>query len=372
MRVVVAMSGGVDSSVAAGMMVEAGHEVLGLTMKLRDTTPEERSGRTASCCSPDDLMDARAVCDTLGVPHYIVDYRELFREKVMGPFAESYLQGRTPNPCVACNDHVKFAPLIQRAKALGAELLVTGHYARILPEDGGLYSLRTGADLTKDQSYFLFGLDQAILSQTQFPLGTMDKGAVRDFARKMGLPNWDKADSEDICFVPNGDYRPVVEKIAGSDRLPGSGDILDETGRKVGEHGGVHQFTVGQRKGLRLASTERLFVLSVDASENTVHVGRRSALEARGLVAQDCRWISGEAPTPGVKLRTKIRYRHDGVAAEVVAESERALVRFDEPQTAISPGQAAVFYDGDRVVGGGWIDRAIAEDGAAEAVVYGG
>ena len=215
MRVVVAMSGGVDSSVAAGLMVEAGHEVIGLTMKLRDTTPEEQRGQSGSCCSPDDLMDARHVCDTLGIPHYIVDYRDLFREMVIEPFANSYLLGRTPNPCVACNDHVKFAPLVERAQALGADLLVTGHYAQIVEDGTGHWVLRQGVDPQKDQSYFLFGIQQDAMRMTRFPLGTLDKDAVRDKAREMGLPNWDKADSEDICFVPNGKYADVVSPSWG-------------------------------------------------------------------------------------------------------------------------------------------------------------
>ena len=361
MRVVVAMSGGVDSSVAAAMMVEAGHEVVGLTMKLRDVTPEEEGGSKGSCCSPDDLMDARHVCDTLGIAHYIVDYRDLFRTKVIEPFAESYLAGRTPNPCVACNDHVKFVPLLERAKALGADLLVTGHYARIVQGQNGLYELRQGCDPQKDQSYFLFGLTQEALEKTRFPLGDMDKDGVRDKARQMGLPNWDKADSEDICFVPGGDYSKVVEAIAGAERMPSAGPIKDQAGRVLGEHEGIHKYTIGQRRGLGVAAPERLYVLSVDTGADTVTVGPKGALDAIGLRAERCNWIGGLAPDGVQRWRTKVRYRHPGVMTDVFVSDDRALVTFDEPQAAIAAGQAAVFYQDDRVVGGGWIESATME-----------
>lgn len=359
MRVMVAMSGGVDSSVAAALMVEAGHEVIGVTMKLRDTTPEERAGRSASCCSPDDLMDARLVCDTLGIAHYVVDYRELFLRTVIQPFAEDYLAGLTPNPCVRCNDHVKFTPLLERARMLGAERLVTGHYARLTDEPDGARALRAAIDRHKDQSYFLFGLDQAILRRVDFPLGELDKGAVRDKAREMGLPNWDKADSEDICFVPQGDYSEVVERVVGAERTPGEGPIEHIDGRVLGDHRGVHRYTVGQRKGLGVATGERLYVIGVDADRSAVTVGPRAALQAAGLRAAACNWISGAAPPMGARGRIRIRYRHHGVDGEVIADGDRALMRFDSPQVAVAPGQAAVVYADDRVLGGGWIERAL-------------
>ena len=351
------MSGGVDSSVAAGMMVEAGHEVIGLTMKLRDTTPEERSGKAGSCCSPDDLMDARLVCDTLGIPHYVVDYRDLFRQAVMEPFAQSYLQGRTPNPCIACNDHVKFLPLIERGQALGADLLVTGHYARIQKNGNGGYELWRGVDPSKDQSYFLFGLEQDILSRTQFPLGELDKDEVRDRAKAMGLPNWDKADSEDICFVPNGNYSQVVEQIVGDDFVRREGAILDEAGNQLGEHKGIH-FTVGQRKGLGIAHSERLYVLDINDENHVVTVGSRDSLMSVGLKAERCNWILGSAPGGLQRYKVRIRYRHQGNEADVLAVGDNAMVTFDEPISAVATGQAAVFYDGDQVVGGGWIESA--------------
>ncbi len=368
MRVVVAMSGGVDSSVAAALMVEAGHEVVGLTMKLRDTTPEERVGRSASCCSPDDLRDARGVCDALGIAHYVVDYRDTFRAAVIEPFAAAYLAGRTPNPCVLCNDHVKFAPLLARAEALGAELLVTGHYARVEPAPGGGWALRTGADPFKDQSYFLFGLDQAALARVRFPLGAMSKDAVRAEARRLGLPTWDKDDSEDICFVPDGDYARVVEQVAGA--APAPGPIVHADGRALGEHGGVHRFTVGQRKGLGVATGERLYVLSVDGPTRTVTVGPRDDLRAAGLRASGWRWVAGDGPEVA-RGRLRIRYRHGGADGDVRVRGDEATVRFDAPQVAVAPGQAVVLYAGDRVLGGGWIEAAVplGEEPAEEVAV---
>ncbi|MGC6417760.1 MAG: tRNA 2-thiouridine(34) synthase MnmA [Bradymonadia bacterium] len=358
MRVVVAMSGGVDSSVAAALMVEQGHEVIGLTMKLRNTTPDEQAGKKGSCCSPDDLMDARFVCDTLGIPHYVVDYREVFKKMVIEPFAQSYLQGRTPNPCVACNDHVKFAPLLSHAAALNADILVTGHYARIVQSNQGHWQLRKGIDASKDQSYFLFGIQQQALEKTRFPLGDLDKAAVRDKAKAVGLPNWDKADSEDICFVPNGNYAQVVEGIAGVANVPPAGEVRDRDGRVLGEHAGIHHYTVGQRKGLGIAAPERLYVVNISPSDNVVTVGRREDLMTIGLRAERCNWINGEPPSGLLKLDTKVRYRHRGSASEVMVDGNRALVRFAEPEAAIAKGQAAVFYDEDVVVGGGWIEQA--------------
>ncbi len=366
MRVMVAMSGGVDSSVAAAMMLEEGHEVVGLTMKLRDTTPEERAGEGGTCCSPDDLMDARLVCDTLGVAHYTVDYREVFKRTVIDPFTESYLRGHTPNPCVLCNDHVKFAPLLDRAHALGADLLVTGHYARIEPTAEGGFGLFKAVDPAKDQSYFLFGLDADALARVRFPLGTLDKGAVRDMARSMGLPNWDKPDSEDICFVPDGDYAGVVEAVAGAERVPAPGPIVNDAGEVLGEHLGVHRFTVGQRKGLGVSGAGRLYVLSVDGPTSTVTVGARAQLGSSGLEARQCRWF---APPDGRAVTARIRYRHPGASAEVFCEGDRALVRFETPQTAVAPGQALVVYDGDRVLGGGWIERALPVESEAEGLL---
>lgn len=354
MRVMVAMSGGVDSSVAAGLMVEAGHEVIGLTMKLRDATPAEQARRGGSCCSPDDLMDARQVCDTLGVPHYVVDYRDVFRRTVIEPFAADYLAGRTPNPCVNCNDHVKFAPLLERAKALGADLLVTGHYARVVEADGD-FQLHRAVDLQKDQSYFLFGVPGDALAMTRFPLGGLDKATVRAKAKAMGLPTWDKADSEDICFVPDGDYARIVEKVVGADAVPAPGPIVHADGATLGEHRGVHHYTVGQRKGLGVAANERLYVLSVDGPSRTVTVGSRDRLATAGLMADQLRWIAGAPPAERFVALARVRHRHRGVPVEVEVTHGGMAVRYTHPEPATAAGQAVVLYDGSRVLGGGRI-----------------
>lgn len=356
MRVMVAMSGGVDSSLAAALMLAQGHEVVGVTMKLRTASPNERANRGGSCCSPDDLHDARAVCDTLGIPHYVVDFQELFRQKVMEPFAAAYLAGRTPNPCVLCNDHIKFTPLLDRAQALGCERLVTGHYARLEQEADGRYALRRAFDRSKDQTYFLFGLPQITLSKIWFPLGGYTKAQVREMAAEYGLHTAGKADSEDICFVPDGDYVPVVERIVGPQAVPQGGQIVDTRGQIIGEHQGVHRYTVGQRKGLNIKihnGPERLYVLDVDGPGGRVTVGPRADLAVTGLRAQGLRWWTEHPPA---RLTVCIRHRHPGVSATLLDwGAEHASVRFDAPLEGVAPGQAVVFYDGDRVVGGGWI-----------------
>jgi tRNA-specific 2-thiouridylase len=368
MRVVVAMSGGVDSSVAAGLMMEAGHEVIGLTMKLRDTTEAERAGRVSSCCSPDDVLDARGVCDLLGIPHYTVDYRDAFRRAVMEPFARAYLRGQTPNPCVLCNDHMKFAALLNRSRALGAELLVTGHYARTWMDAEGRPRLAAATDARKDQSYFLFGIQRDALAHIRFPLGDMDKPTVRAHARRLGLPVADKPDSEDICFVPGGDYAGVVEEIltAAGEPVPAPGPIVDSIGTAIGRHDGVHHYTVGQRKGLGVSRGEPLYVLGVDAGAGTVRVGRATELAAGGLLARDVNWL-GDGPPAGVRpVVARIRYRHAGARAtiECLPDGAGLHLAFDEPVRAVTPGQAVVFYDGDEVLGGGWIERALPIDSA--------
>ena len=360
-RVMVAMSGGVDSSVAAGLMVEAGYEVIGLTMKLRDATPEERGGQKGSCCSPDDLMDARVACDVLGIPHYVIDYREVFKREVIEPFAESYLHGRTPNPCVNCNEKVKFAPLLERAVALNADYLVTGHYATIKENEHGQRALFRGKDRAKDQSYFLFGMSQSALDMTMFPLGEMVKDEVREHAKRMNLPNWDKADSEDICFVPQGSYADVVEKVVGADRVPLPGPILNLAGEQVGDHDGLHHFTIGQRRGLRVASGERLYVVDIKPDERTLVVGPQSSLQAHGLKADGCHYRGHEHASGLHEITAQIRYRHRGESAKLFSRGSQAEVYFDAPLPAVTPGQAVVFYQGDEVVGGGWIEEAIGE-----------
>jgi len=361
------MSGGVDSSVAAGLMVEAGYDVIGITMKLRDTAPEEKHSTAASCCSPSDLNDARRVCDELGIAHYILDYREVFRQTVIEPFARDYVNGLTPNPCVQCNDHVKFAPLMERAAQLGADYLVTGHYARIVKDEDGAFFLQRGVDHSKDQSYFLFGLGQAELSRLMFPLGGMDKDEVRSRAKDMGIATWDKPDSEDICFVPNGDYTKIVEKFAEPESVKGRGLVKTSDGEVLGEHDGIHRYTIGQRRGLGLTSSERLYVTGLNAETNEVYVGARESLRASGLQARDCSWATGVVPDGSITCSVCIRFRHPGVTAEVIALGERAIVRFESPEVAVAPGQAVVFYKGDIVLGGGWIGEATFPTATAHA-----
>jgi tRNA-uridine 2-sulfurtransferase len=365
-RVMVAMSGGVDSSVAAGLMVEAGYEVIGFTMKLRDATPEEQGGQKGSCCSPDDLMDARVACDALGIPHYVVDYREVFKAEVIDPFAESYLNGRTPNPCVNCNDKVKFAPLLERAKALGAQYLVTGHYAQIKENVQGDRALFRGADRQKDQSYFLFGMSQEALDMTLFPLGSMVKDEVREHAQRLGLLNWDKADSEDICFVPQGNYADVIEKIVGEERTPQSGPIVDQSGKQVGVHNGLHHYTIGQRRGVGVSTGERVYVVDIKPETRTLVVGPPHILVVQGLRALNCRFRSSGTVLGIQEITAQIRYRNQGFDAQMVLRGDVAEVYFSSPQSAVTPGQAVVFYKDDEVMGGGWIETSITTEEAPQ------
>jgi len=310
-RVVVALSGGVDSSVAAAMLAGAGREVVGITLAL--------AGDASRCCSLDDAEDARRVAERLGVRFYVANYRERFRSEVIEAFADDYLAGRTPIPCVACNQRFKFRHLMERAAALGAERVATGHYARIdRGGPGGSFRLLRGVDAAKDQSYYLFDLSQEQLSRIEFPLGGLTKPEVRERARALGLRTAEKPESQEICFVPDGDYAGVVESLR-PDALPGEGEIVDEEGRVLGRHGGIHRFTVGQRRGLRLSSDRKRYVKRIDAARNRVVVSEAAGLGAGG-----------------------------------------ARVRFDAPVRAVAPGQAAVFYDGDAVLGGGWIAEALA------------
>ena len=355
MRIVVAMSGGVDSSVAAALLAEQGHDVIGLSMQLYD----QAEGQTSfgSCCSIDDLHDARRVAAALDIPHYIVNFERRFDEQVVANFVREYAAGRTPLPCVHCNSDLKFATLAERANAFGADAVATGHYARVeRDEPNGGYRLRRGVDPAKDQSYFLFSLTQAQLAAACFPVGDRPKGAVRAYARERGLPVAEKPDSQEICFIPDHDYRSFVEK-----RMPDrerDGVFVDEQGRVLGRHDGVHRFTVGQRKGLGLASPTGLpmYVLALRPADQRVVVGPKQSLERRTLTASGVNWIGGE-PADAMRVRAQIRHRHEAAAASVRALGDaRAEVVFDLPQIAVTPGQAVVFYDGDIVVGGGWID----------------
>ncbi|MCL4683502.1 tRNA 2-thiouridine(34) synthase MnmA [Myxococcota bacterium] len=351
-RVLVAMSGGVDSSVAAALLVEQGFDVVGVSMRL--------SAEGSRCCSLDDVEDARRVATALGIRFYVADYTDAFRREVMEPFADAYLGGQTPIPCVACNGRFKFHRLLERARALGAERVATGHYARIERGggDAGL-ELHCGADPRKDQSYFLFDLGPDQLSRACFPVGALTKQEVRERARRLGLGTAEKPESQEICFVPDGDYARVVETLRPG-AAPGAGEILDEEGNVLGRHRGVHHFTVGQRRGLDLALGRPMYVKRIDAARNRVVVAERSALGAAGARLVGVHWVAGRAPASPVRARVRVRYRHPGAEARVEAlDRQGAQVAFDDPVEAVTPGQAAVFYDGSQVLGGGWIAEAV-------------
>ena len=354
MRVVVAMSGGVDSSVAALQLVEAGHEVIGLSMQLYDQ--QEGAARFGGCCSLDDLHDARRTAATLGIPHYIMNFERQFETAVVSVFVREYAAGRTPIPCVQCNGDLKFAHLLERAAALEADCVATGHYARRTgAAHGQHHTLQRGLDTAKDQSYFLFTLTQRQLARALFPVGHLRKEEVRALARRGGLPVADKPDSQELCFVPDGDTAGLVEAREPAVARPGP--IRDRRGREVGRHDGVHRYTVGQRKGLRLSTSVPLYVLDIDAAANAVTVGPRDALNRTRLTASSVNWISGAPPDGSDRLTARIRHRHPDAPAQVEHLAEdRVAVRFDEPQRAVAPGQAVVFYDGDTVLGGAWID----------------
>ncbi len=348
------MSGGVDSSVAAALLAEAGHEVIGLSMQLYD----QRDGESGygSCCSLDDLHDAGRVARKLNIPHYIVNFEREFQRTVVANFINEYVAGRTPIPCSHCNSDLKFATLLDRSMAYGAEGVATGHYARIgIDPETGRHILRRGVDASKDQSYFLFSLTQEQLSRASFPVGDLPKETVRDIARRLNLAVADKPDSQEICFVPDGDYAAFIERKTGD--LESSGSIVSQSGEVLGHHGGVHRFTIGQRKGLGIAAAEPLYVLQLRPADKTVVVGPRPQLERTTLTASNVNWIAGAPPAEPLRVTAQIRHRHHPAAGTVrPLDGERASMEFDAPVMAITPGQAVVFYEGDVVIGGGWID----------------
>ena len=350
-RVVVAMSGGVDSSVAAGLLLEQGYDVVGITMRLWTEEDAEAGRHHRRCCSVEDTDDARAAADKLGVRHYVLNLEREFKEEVVDFFVEEYARGRTPNPCLACNDRVKFKPLLKHARVLDADYLATGHYVRVQHSSDGHRLLR-GADPDKDQSYVLYTMSQDELAQTLFPVGEYPKDGIRRLAREWALPNADKPDSADICFIPSGNYRKFVQ-----DRIPVvAGAIVDSAGEEIGEHEGIAGYTIGQRKGVPArGGGEPLFVIDLEPETNTVVVGEHEDLMAGGLVADDVTFVSGVSSDGPIACDVRIRYRAESVPAVVEVSGERVEVRFERPQRAVTPGQAVVFYDGDVVLGGATI-----------------
>ena len=364
----VAMSGGVDSSVAAALLKETGHEVVGFTMQLWNQRRRAEPGREplpSRCCSLDDVYDARAVAEQLQIPFYVVNLEDEFERAVVRPFVESYLAGKTPIPCVSCNTHLKFARLVRLAQQVGAGKVATGHYARVeYSSESGRFMLKKGSDPAKDQSYFLFEMSQKQLARAIFPLGEMSKSEVRKVARKVGLGTSEKPESQEICFVPDGDYARFVEGYARSEmniqvETDHSGPIINTMGTQLGAHSGLHRFTVGQRRGLGISSSEPLYVVKIDVPRNELVVGLRNELYGRSLVVTGVNWVSIDRPEAPIRAGVRIRYRSPESPATVTRlESGKARIDFDEPQPAITPGQAAVFYDKDAVLGGGWIEAA--------------
>ncbi|HHY85708.1 MAG TPA: tRNA 2-thiouridine(34) synthase MnmA [Verrucomicrobia bacterium] len=351
-RVVVGMSGGVDSSATAALLLEQGYEVIGITLKL---WPQDCVNRAEDkCCGPQAVADARAVCHRLGIPYYLVDEASEFQSKVIQYFADEYRAGRTPNPCVMCNQHLKFGRLLERADQLGAQYIATGHFARLERRGDGRVLLRRGADPRKDQSYFLFSLRQSQLSRALFPLGDKTKSDTREVARHCRLKTADKEESMEICFVPDNDYGRFLQQANLVQKH--RGEIVDLQGRVLGHHDGIEFYTIGQRRGLGISSPRPLYVIELDPETNRVIVGEDGALERDEFVATRCNWIPFDEPPGSMEVTAKIRYNHPGTPATVLPNGEgRATVKLHAPQRAITPGQAAVFYQDDLVVGGGWI-----------------
>ncbi len=362
--IAVAMSGGVDSSAAAALLHAQGHPVVGLTLQLWNQRrlaghpgmPETVQGR---CCSIDDVYDARRVAEHLDIPYYLINAQDRFEDEVVRPFVADYLAGRTPIPCTLCNNHLKFDQLLLTARQIGAERIATGHYARNhFDEARNRWVLSRPADRSKDQTYFLFGLTQEQLSRTLFPLGEMQKPDVREMAAEQGLSLARKPDSQEICFIPGGSYSDFLKAYLteqGRDLPDSSGDLVTTTGEVVGHHEGIHSFTVGQRKGLGLSSPDPLYVLKIHPDSRAVEVGPDAALLSRTLIADRLNWVSIPEPTEPIRVNIKIRHRREPAPATLRVIGNQIEATFDEPQRAITPGQSAVFYQGDEVAGGGWI-----------------
>lgn len=349
-RVVVAMSGGVDSSVAAALLLKEGFEVIGVTMRL---WPKElcRKHKERSCCSLDDIEDARRVANRLGMRFFVMNFEKEFKKEVIDYFVSEYLSGRTPNPCILCNNRIKFGTLLKAAAQLGADFVATGHYARIYKGSGKKNFLMEGLDKAKDQSYVLFGLTRFQLSKSLFPLGGFKKNKVRRIAQELGLPVFDKLDSQEVCFLPDNSYKSFISKMVG----PSLGRIEDADGRFLGWHNGFWNFTIGQRRGLGVACGKPIYVISIDRDSNTVIVGERSEVKRKKFVVERVNWII-EPKDKILETEVKIRYNHKKSKAKLNRTSKDIVeVEFKKPQEAITPGQAAVFYDGEYVLGGGWI-----------------
>ena len=345
------MSGGVDSSVAALLLQRQGYDVVGVTMKLYSLDQADLPDYYRGCCTVDDVEDARIVCHRLGIPHYVLNVQREFQEHVIDYFCSEYQQGRTPHPCIACNDKIKFNFLATRASILDAKYVATGHYARI--EDGPEgFSLKKGLDAAKDQSYVLFGMGQEELGRTLMPIGSYSKEDIRQLALEADFPNAEKPDSQDICFIPFGDYKAFLEERVAT----AGGDIVDQDGMVLGQHKGIEFFTVGQRRGLGVTGAEPLYVLRVEPETGRVVVGPEKALYRDSFTVSRVNYVAGQAPTEPTPVKVKIRYKFEEAPAVLYPQTAGATVRFEKPQRAITPGQAAVFYLGDTVLGGGFID----------------
>ncbi len=363
--IAVAMSGGVDSSTVAAMLARDGRAVIGLTMQLwnQRRLPElAGDGASGRCCSLDDVYDARRVAERIGIPYYVVNFERQFEEQVVKPFVDEYLAGRTPIPCTLCNNYIKFDRFLEMADSVGAGQIATGHYARIqYDRRTGRYQLLRGVDQSKDQTYFLFGLTQPQLARTLFPLGGLNKPQVRELASSLGLEVAEKPDSQEICFVPNGDYAAFLSaymKETGVEPARTEGEIVTADGRSLGRHAGVHHFTVGQRRGLGVATGEPLYVIATDPESQRVVVGGNDALLRGSFFARDVNWVSIAGASEPVAATVKIRNKHAAAPARLLPTGDEARVEvvFEQPQRAVTPGQAAVFYSGDVVLGGGWIE----------------
>lgn len=357
LKVLAAMSGGVDSAVAAALMAEAGHDVTGVTLRLACYGHSDVGAR--ACCTLEAMDDARRTAQAMGFPHFVIDAESVFRERVLQPFADGYATGNTPYPCALCNQHLKFGDLVRRMELTGADVLVTGHYARIAEAAPGDWGLYRAADGGKDQTYALALVPRAALARVRLPLGEYPKSEVRAHAQRLGLAVWDKVESQDLCFVPDGDYAGYLQRALGESRGSEPGAFVTARGERVGTHRGIVHYTVGQRRGLGLAASEPLYVLAIDAAANTVTVGSRAELASPGLVTARMNWLLATPPAPGARVSVRIRYSHAGVGATLDHAADGAVaLAFDEPQPAVTPGQLAVLYDGARCLGGAPIARA--------------